>query len=102
MGQTYNFERMAITPEQIEAMDLPTRATKRSDPRSKGWGNKPSVELDALPAPTLRELVRECIERHLDSHALAMSRLIEQNEKVTLAEFRKNFVQGQNSDWDEE
>ena len=27
---------------------------------------------------------------------------IEQNEKETLAEFRKNFDLGQNSEWDEE
>ena len=97
-GANIHFERVAVTPEQIKAMNLPTRTTKRSDPRAKGWGDSPSVELDALPAPVLRELVRECIERHLDHTTLAMTQLVEQREKETLAEFRKNFVLAQNSD----
>ena len=101
-GADVHFERVAVTLDQIKAMNLPTRPTKRSDPRSKGWGDKPSVELDALPAPVLRELVRECIERHIDKFTLKITKLIEEHERETLAEFRKNFVLGQNSEWDEE
>ena len=97
-GADIHFERVAVTLEQIESIHLPTRETKRKDPRSKGWGNKPSVELDALPAPVLRDLVRECIERHIDSFTLKMTKLIEQREIETLIEIRKNFVLGQNSD----
>ena len=32
-----NFERMAVTPAQIDAWSLPSRPTKASDPRSKNW-----------------------------------------------------------------
>src|SRR5262249_35124305 len=41
------FERLAVTQEQIEAWELPTRPTKKSDSRSKNFGDI-SVELDAV------------------------------------------------------
>jgi hypothetical protein len=100
-GADIHFERMTVTPKQIKKLKLPTRETKKKDPRSRVWGDKPSVELDAIPAPILRELVRECIERHLDGISLEVTRLIEQRERETLSEFSKNFVLGQNSDSEE-
>ena len=59
-----SFERLAVTPEQIRAWDLPTRPTKNSDSRSKGFGDI-SVELDAIAPEQLRDLVRDVIEQHL-------------------------------------
>jgi hypothetical protein len=58
------FERIAVTPEQIEEWELPTRPTKTSDTRSKGFGAI-SVELDAIEPNQLRALVQEAIEVHL-------------------------------------
>ena len=43
-----HFERIAVTPDQIAQWDLPTRPTKTTDSRSKGFGDI-SVELDAIP-----------------------------------------------------
>ena len=43
-----SFERIAVLPWQIHEMDLPTRPTKTSDTRSKGFSSV-SVELDAIP-----------------------------------------------------
>ena len=58
------FKRVAITEGQIVSLNLPVRETKKSDPRAKNWGDKPSAELDALPAPILRQLV----EPHRNPH----------------------------------
>src|SRR5215472_6408360 len=58
------FDRIAVTPEQIAEWNLPTRPTKASDTRSKGFGNI-SVELDAIDPNALRALVQETIEQHL-------------------------------------
>jgi hypothetical protein len=44
-----HFERLAVTPEQIERWNFPTRPTKQSDSRAKGFGDI-SVELDAIPS----------------------------------------------------
>jgi hypothetical protein len=97
-GAQVHFTRAAVTEEQVKKLNLPTRETKPADPRSSRWGNKPSAELDALPAPILRALVRECIERHIDPDLLAMALLIEKRERETLAQIRMNFVPVHNSD----
>jgi hypothetical protein len=96
-GADVHFERVAITEEQIETLHLPVRETKASDPRSLRWGNRPSVELDALPAPVLRELVRECIEQHIDHDILERTLLIEQREREVLTAVNEKLVQVLNS-----
>jgi hypothetical protein len=60
-----HFERLAVTLEQIRDWDLPTRPTKTSDSRARGFGDI-SVELDAIPPDRLRDLVDEAISRHLN------------------------------------
>jgi len=40
-----------------------------------------TVELDAIPAPEIRRLVRAAIERHMDPRRLEMLRMIEQEER---------------------
>jgi hypothetical protein len=96
-GADVYFERVAVTEEQIAHLNLPTRETKASDPRSRGWGDRYSVELDALPAPVLRELVKQCIEQHIDPELLERERLIEQRERQTLEAMRENLVLVPNS-----
>src|SRR5262249_28588791 len=49
------FERVAVNPDQIEGMGLPTRPTKASDSRSKGFEGE-SVEVDAISPDDLRRL----------------------------------------------
>ncbi len=100
-GADIHFTRAAVTPQQITRMNLPTRETKKTDPRSKSWGDQPSVELDAIPAPALRNLVKACIEMHLDRETLARTLRIEKSERESLAEFSRNFVLAQNSDREE-
>jgi len=72
------------TPEQIEAWNLPTRPTKKTDSRSKGFkGN--SVEVDAIPPDKLKGLVRDCIECHIDNETYEQTMMAEIAEKETLA-----------------
>ncbi len=78
-------ERVAVTEEQIAGWNLPTRPTKTTDSRSKGFAGE-SVELDAIPPAQLRALVRDCIERHIDPGPLARTREIERLERASLAD----------------
>lgn len=78
------FERIAVTPEQIVEYQLPTRPTKKKDPRAKNFEGD-SVEVDALPSPVLRELVRDAIEQWIDPEALRLTRIAEQSEREILA-----------------
>jgi hypothetical protein len=78
-----HFERVAVTPEQITTLNLPTRPTKQSDSRARLFkGN--SVEVDAIEAGTLRELAHDCIARHVDETALEVLVVAEQNERTLL------------------
>lgn len=75
-----HFERVAVTPAQIAEWDLPTRPTKQTDSRSRRFAGE-SVEVDAIPPRTLRSLVRECIERHVNERALHVLRVAEASER---------------------
>jgi hypothetical protein len=77
------FQRVAVTPEQIQSMALPTRPTKRSDSRSKNFEGE-SVEVDAIEPTTLRRMTEECITRHIDPVAYARLMEIEAAERDTL------------------
>lgn len=72
------FERLAVTPEQIIGLDLPTRPDKTNS----GFGD--CVEVDAIRSSTLRELVREAIERWIDPEALRITKIAEESEREIL------------------
>jgi hypothetical protein len=88
-GAEIHFERPAVTREQVTEWNLPTRPTKMSDTRAKKFNSSTSVELDAIPASRLRELVRGCIERHVDQEQLAVLRAAEESERQTLGKWAK-------------
>jgi hypothetical protein len=77
-------ERIALTEEQIAEFDLPTRPTKREGNSHANRFDGDSVELDALPAPELRRMVRECIEQHISADELAVLRTAEESERELL------------------
>lgn len=74
-------ERLAVTPGQIVEYDLPTRPTKQKDTRAAGFVGE-SVEVDAIPAPVLRQIVRDAIERLIDPDRLRVTKMIEQSERA--------------------
>src|SRR5690606_16207709 len=78
-----HFERVAVTRRQIDTLGLPTRPTKKTDSRSKSFEGE-SVEVDAIPPATLRTMVSECIEQHIDHDRLAAVKRIEALERDTL------------------
>ncbi len=79
-----HFERIGVTQYQIENLKLPTRPTKQSDSRAKGFGDI-SVELDAIPPDWLRSLVRVCIEEHLPQDQLRVLKVAEESERAILS-----------------
>jgi hypothetical protein len=77
-------ERVALTEEQIAEFDLPTRPTKREGNQHAKQFEGDSVELDALPASELRDLVCGCIEQHISQKALRTLRVAEESERELL------------------
>jgi hypothetical protein len=78
------FTRVAVTPDQVVSMGLPTRPTKKTDSRSKNFGTDESVEVDAIPPKTLRLMVSSCITQHIDRRALEVTQLAEAEEQKAL------------------
>lgn len=78
-----HFERVAVTAGQIDEFHLPTRPTKRTDSRSRGFIGE-SVEVDAIPPAQLRRMVRACIEQHVDKALLAQLEYAESEERRIL------------------
>lgn len=88
-----HFERVAVTPEQIDELNLPTRPTKKSDSRARGFKGE-SVELDAIPPDLLRELCEDVIVKHIDSDRLARTLAAEAAERESLQAFAERFTEG--------
>lgn len=77
------FQRVAVTHDQVLELNLPTRPTKPTDTRAKTWEGD-SVELDAIPAHTLKALVRGYILSHIPEHTRDHLATVEQNERAAL------------------
>jgi hypothetical protein len=75
--------RAAVTPEQVDAWNLPTRPTKRTDSRARGWQGG-SVEVDAIPPRQLRSLAEGYIEHHVDHGLLERIKRTEAEERRLL------------------
>ena len=73
------FHRLAINEEQIALYDLPTKPRKATDRRRPDITE--TVEAEAMPAATLRQIVREAVEAYLPPRALAVAQVAEQNER---------------------
>ncbi|WP_245286994.1 hypothetical protein [Bradyrhizobium sp. Tv2a-2] len=78
-----HFQRIAVTPAQIDIWKLPTRPTKSTDTRSKNFGDI-SVELDAIQPNMLRLLVDMYIEDHLPKHQFDVLKAAEESERQIL------------------
>jgi hypothetical protein len=74
------FHRIAITPEQIVEMDLPTKPRKAGERRAQHV--QETVEAEAMPAGAMRELLRVEIESFLPAGALAAARAAEESERA--------------------
>lgn len=90
---TVTFKRLAVTPEQIEAMQLPTRPTKQSDSRAAKFVGG-SVEVDAIAPSVLRSIVEQAILDHLDIPAWEALQEAERKERNQLFNLARELESG--------
>jgi hypothetical protein len=81
-----HFERLAVTEEQIERWDLPTRPDKKT--------GEAVVELDAIDPRQLRKLVKDAINRHMPDKKYTELMAAEERERERLRELIDQ-IQGQ-------
>jgi len=88
-GVKAQFIRPCLTPDQIEKHNVIMRPTKQSN-HSKGFEGD-SAELDALHPRILKNILRECIEQHIDPVEFDRLKGIEAAEKQTLERIQNNL-----------
>lgn len=83
-----NFQRVALTREQVDKYSLPQDPAKTSDPNYRRFTEEYGdnvVELDSLPPDVLRGLVEGCIKDNLDMGRFEDVLRTEKEEKEELA-----------------
>ena len=85
-----NFERVAVTREQIGLLNLPTRPTKKQILGLKIFMTK-VLRLMLLNQNTLRAMVEDCITQHIDGDEYERLMVIEKQERESLKAIASNF-----------
>lgn len=86
-----SFERMALTPEQIQEYNLPQDPAKQSDPNYRRFVGKYGdnvVELDALPPNVLTELIENSIVNLIDGDKWKQAQKKEAQEEEKIKELK--------------
>lgn len=81
------FERLGVTWDQVEEMDLPGTTPK------KAYGYPLAVEAEALPPGLLRSIVESAITQHLDQRSIDVLRVAEESERDLLFRFAEVAAQ---------
>jgi len=95
------WERLAINDDQFDRADLlgfpvkPTVQRKTRDQYIAMYGNR-CVEIDALPANEIRELVRDTIESHIDEPEWRRLQETERLERQSIRDLRLASISGGN------
>ena len=80
--QDVELRRLAITAEQIEQYNLPTKPRKAGDRRRLDIAS--TVEAEALPAGTLREMLRDAVDEYLPDGVRERTKRAEAAQRETL------------------
>lgn len=92
MGSDVEIERIALLPQQIEEMGLPSAPAKATDSRSRTWEGEGVVELDAVEPRTLTRMGEEAIKRHFDESLYVGLQEREEGERESYQMALKEFV----------
>src|SRR5262249_38086578 len=87
-GCFINFDRLAILPEQIERLNLPTRPTKQTDSRARNWDSDECVELDAMPPGEMCSLIENAITDLIDEREWEMMQKVEAAERESIQKLK--------------
>ncbi len=77
------YQRVALTRDQVEEYELPTAPAKGTDSRSKSWEGE-TCQLEALRPDHLQDLVNQAIRGLLDEGRLTADLMREEAERMLL------------------
>lgn len=95
LGLGLQFSRLAVTPEQIEGLGLPTAPAKPTD-RRRFDGE--TVQVEAIPPDVLADIIAEAIAERIDQEAyakvLAAERKIQSMTRAEIAGLIRRLPEG--------
>jgi hypothetical protein len=83
----FTWERLAVLPGDFDTFDLRRLPPKETDHRTRAFrdaGHEDCAELDAIPAPELRDRVRRAITAHIPADEWERLQQIESLERETV------------------
>ncbi|MER7459214.1 hypothetical protein [Micromonospora sp. NPDC126480] len=88
-GRSIAWCRLAVDADDVARLSLPGTEPKKPSYRDALTGERvpwrgPSVEIEAVPPPTLRQWLDATIEQHVDPEALRLTRIAEESEREIL------------------
>jgi hypothetical protein len=83
VGADIRFTRLAVNPNQIRSLDLPSKPPKASDSRAWNFSGQ-TVEAEAIPVATMQDIVRSAIEAYIDPRILRGVEVAEESERSYL------------------
>jgi len=84
-------ERIAVTQQQRDELNLPTRPPKEKGVKAGIHGKIGCVEVEAIPPAILRRILATKIESYMDMDAFAATREIDRMQRETLAEIAASY-----------
>ena len=84
-------ERIAVTQQQRDELNLPTRPAKEKGAKAGIHGEIGCVEVEAIPPAILRRILATKIESYLDMDIFAKTRQIDIMQRGTMAEMAANL-----------
>ncbi len=87
-GGNMTLTRLAVTPKQVREMNLPTAPAKATDTRSfEGL----TTQCEAIPPPTLRQIVKDAVHNRLDWDAYNEDLAEERRIRISLGKKLEKF-----------
>jgi hypothetical protein len=88
-----HFRRLAVNPDQIRFLGLPSKPPKSSDSRAKSFSGQ-TVEAEAIPVETMQNIVRDAIESFIEPRILQTVTAAEASERQFLRQWAARLGAG--------
>lgn len=89
-GIRVSFERLGVTLQQIQEMNLPTREPKRKTAADQRWPYDFACELDAIPPDELRSMLWRRLEDYIPDEQMKVLTAAEDSERGLLYAFARH------------
>ena len=85
-------KRIALNPDLIKELNLPSVPPKVTDSRTASWDGLGAVELDAIDPHLLKDICKTAIDEQFDTDKYDELKVLEEKERAIYQDALKDFV----------